>query len=221
MKRIVVFLVAALFSASLSYAQEVSEPDDFGGWGDIQLTKSFDSGLFTSFRAEYRCNSDWTGLDLWFVRPTLGYKFCNWLSAGICYDYLQRPEALQHRGIAFATGTLKSGQLSASIREMYVRTYSFANSRNSEESGASSAGLSVSNTLRSRLMVQYTDPVTDLKPYLSIEMFTWKSWQNTRHYVGTIVPLSDRFNLDLFYLYLTRSAGLAEHVLGAGLNIVL
>ena len=214
MKRTALALLFILLSSCLSTAQETPGSDDSGGWGYVQFNKSFHNGVFSSLRAEYRVAGNWSGLDLWFVRPAIGYKFSDWLSAGVCYDYLQRPEALQHRGLAYVSGTVKSGQLSASLREMYVRTYSFPE-------GADGLPVGVSNTLRSRLNVKYTDPATGLKSYLCIEMFTWKTWQNTRHYVGTLVPLTENCNLDLCYIYLTRSSGLHEHVLGAGLNIVL
>lgn len=222
-------IAAAVFASMLGFsalAQEAGPADDFGGWGDIQLSKNLGGGFYTSLRAEYRCKNGWSDLDFWYLRPTLGYRFTDWLSAGVCYDYKQYRDEVKHCGLAFVTGTLKSGQLTASLREMYVRSYTF------EEVAAvpaiyptpeipASTTVSVSSVLRSRLNVQYSDPKTSLKPYLCIEMFSWKSWQNTRHYVGTIVPLCDRCNLDLFYLYLTRSAGTAEHVLGAGLNISL
>lgn len=195
---VLLFALALCFTAR---AQDAAPADDFGGWGDIQFNKSFSNGAFASLRAEYRCKDNWSNLDFWFLRPSVGYRFTDWLSAGLCYDYRHYPTYDKHCGLAFVTGTLKSGQLTASIREMYVR--------------------SNSNVLRSRLHVQYADPATSIKPYLAIEMFTWESWQNTRHYVGTVFPLCDNCSLDLFYLYLTRSTGTAQHVLGAGLNVTL
>lgn len=213
MKRLVAFFFALALGLS-AMAQESSVADDFGGWSYMQFNKSFKGGLFTSFRAEYRCKDNWSNLDFWFLRPSVGYKFSDNLSAGLCYDYRQYPTCHKHCGLAFVTGTVKSGPLSASLREMFVRSWSFDND-------PASTAVSASDVLRSRLNVQYADPQTHLKPYLCIEMFTWKSWQNTRHYVGTICPLSDSCGLDLYYIYITRSNATAEHVLGAGLNIKL
>lgn len=225
MRRIAAAVFAFMFGF-FALAQETVPVDDFGGWGDIQISKNLGDGFYTSLRAEYRCKNGWSDLDFWFLRPTVGYRFTDWLSAGVCYDYRQYKDEVKHCGLAFATGTLKSGQLTASLREMYVRSYSFEESADvlfiypAPETPAATTVVK-SNVLRSRLNVQYSDPKTSLKPYICIEMFTWKSWQNTRHYVGTIVPLGDSCNLDLFYIYLTRSSGTAEHVLGAGLNINL
>ena len=208
--RRILLLTVLLLSGLTAMAQEPPADDDFGAWGDIQINKSFSSGIFTALRAEYRCCNSWSEMDFWFLRPTVGYKFTDWLSAGLCYDYRQYNEAVRHCGLAFVTGTLKSGQLTASLREMFVRSYSFED-----------AGIMKSNVLRSRLNVQYSEPVTGMRPYMCIEMFTWRNWQNSRHYVGAIIPLAVNCNLDLSYLFLTKSSGAAQHILCAGLNISL
>lgn len=74
-------IAAAVFASMLGFsalAQEAGPADDFGGWSD---------------------------LDFWYLRPTLGYRFTDWLIAGVCYDYKQYRDEVKHCGLAFVTGT--------------------------------------------------------------------------------------------------------------------
>jgi hypothetical protein len=103
-------------------------------------------------------------------------------------------------------GTLKQGNLSVSLRERYIHSWS-------PEIGEQG------DVLRSRLKTQYSIPNSRFKPYLAVEVFTWDKWKKTRHYVGTTYDINNHFEIEGYYIYYTFDGKPAEHVLGIGLNI--
>ena len=203
-------LILVLFPA----AATAQEKDDFGYWTDIQINKSWKDasgvgGPYIGLRGEYRTKNNFQETDIWFIRPTVGYRLNIWLKSDVSYDYCQTASGLQHKFLFSTTGFLKSGPLSVSLREMYVRILSTYSGE-------------WSNFLRSKLNVQYSFPDGGLKPYLAIEMFTWTKWINTRHFVGVSVPLGSWCSADLFYLYLTTAGSVpARHIAGLGLTFDL
>lgn len=204
MKRILFIIL--LIIPLISNAQDI-EHDDFGLWGDIQVNHSWDK-MYCSLRAEYRSKNNSRQTDCWFLRPTIGCKIAPWLKADIAYDYMNKQQGLYHQGLASLTATLKQENLSVSVRERYVFAYS-AETRLS------------SHLLRSQLKVQYNIPNSIFRPYLAVEMFTWRDWQKTRHYAGTLINISANQSIDLFYMYYTFKGKPAEHVIGVGYNITL
>ena len=211
-------LLALLFAALLSFTARAQETDDYGYWTDIQINKAWkdasgSGGPYVGLRGEYRTKERMQATDIWFIRPTVGYRFNSWLRSDVSYDWCHAASGLQHKFLFGTTGTLKQGQLSVSLREMYVRILT---------TGAEGSAGVWSNLLRSKLNVQYTFPGSDLKPYLAIEMFTWTEWMNTRHFVGMAAPLGSRCSVDVFYLYLlTAGSTPARHIAGLGLTFDL
>ena len=207
MKRI--FLLSlTFFSLSLIsiHAQEPAEENTFGGWEFLEVYHGFDnSPWFTSFYFEH-ANYQYKRLESWYARMLFGYKLISWLKTGIAYDYMQEPDYITHRVVAEVTGTLKQDNLTVSVRERYIHSWS----PEVEEQG---------NVLRSRLKVQYTIPETCFKPYLAMEVFTWDKWKKTRHYVGSTYAINKKMEIEGYYIYYTFDGKPAEHVLGIGLNI--
>ncbi|MBR5055953.1 MAG: DUF2490 domain-containing protein [Bacteroidales bacterium] len=211
MKRLTAILAVMILAGFSATAQE---GDDFGSWNHLQFNKAWKDasgvgGPYIGLRGEYRTKERFQATDIWFIRPAIGYRFNNWLKSDVSYDYCQTASGLQHKFLFSATGSLKSGPLSVSLREMYVRILSTYSGE-------------WSNLLRSKLNVQYSFPDGGVKPYLAIEMFTWTKWINTRHFVGVGIPLWSHCSADLYYMYLT-TAGTpqARHIAGLGFNFDL
>lgn len=195
-------LVLLLFLLT-SVLLPVEGNDDFGTWTLIQL--NFNKNNFYSFvRAEYRSKDNMKAMDCWYIQPRVGYKFTSWLKTDVGYYFYKKPGSIEHRPYVSVTGTLKRENLSVSLREKYVYEYN-ATEKTSE------------NVLRSQLKAQYAIPKSIFSPYVAVEVFTWKKWQKTRHYVGTQLNVSRNVSFDLYYMYYSFDGKPSEHVLGAGL----
>ena len=108
-----------------------------------------------------------------------------------------------HVGVTEA-GTLKEGHFTFSLRERYVYDYKVAASKGE-------------NILRSKASISYNIPHTKISPYVAEEMFTWKHWMKTRHYIGTKLSLDKHSTLDFFYMYYTKQdKKFQQHLLGLG-----
>ena len=196
-----------MFTSSVS-AQEQKEDNTFGGWEFFEVNHGFkNSNWYTTFYFEH-ANYQYERLESWYARLIFGYKITGWLKAGIGYDFMQEPGYITHRAVAEVTGSLKQGDLTISLRERYIHSWS----PEMDEQG---------NVLRSRLKVQYAIPESRLKPFLAMEVFTWDEWKKTRHYVGTTYSINKHFEIEGYYVYYTFADKPAEHVLGIGLNIAI
>lgn len=202
-----ILMMAILLNSVTAVAQEKEvEENTFGGWEFFEVYHDFkDSGYFTSFYFEH-ANYHYKRLESWYARLMFGYKFNRWLKADVAYDFMQEPGFITHRAVADLTGTLKQGNLTVSVRERYMHSWS----PEKNEQG---------NVIRSRLKVQYAIPDTRFKPYLAVEVFTWNVWKKTRHYVGTTYKINKAFEIEGYYIYYAFAGKPAEHVLGIGLNI--
>ncbi|MBR5542312.1 MAG: DUF2490 domain-containing protein [Bacteroides sp.] len=200
-------LLFLIFCLSVS-AQEQEENNTFGGWEFFEVNHSFkNSNWYTTFYFEH-ANYQYKRLESWYARLIFGNKITSWLKTGFAYDFMQEPGYITHRAVAEVTGSLKQGNLTVSLRERYIHSWS----PEVDEWG---------NVLRSRLKVQYTIPESPFKPYLAMEVFTWDGWKKTRHYVGTACSINEHFEIEGYYVYYTFVNKPAEHVLGIGLNIAI
>ena len=190
-----------------AHAQEAEQEDNtFGGWEFIELYHGFkDSNWFTSIYFEHD-NYQYRRLECWYTRLTVGYKINSWLKTDVAYDFMMEPDYITHRGVYDITATLKQGNLSVSLRERYIHSWSPSIGKHSD-------------VLRSRLTAQYSIPDSRFSPYLAIAVFTWDVWKKTRHYVATTFEINDHFELEGYYLYYTFKGAPAEHVIGIGLNM--
>lgn len=201
---VIVFLVMC----STLHSQEQEKDNTFGGWEFIEVSHDFkNSNWFTSFYFEH-ANYQYKRLESWYARFMFGYKINNWLKADVAYDFMQEPNYITHRSVVDLTGTLKQGNLSVSVRERYMHSWS----PEVDEQN---------NVLRSRLKVQYAIPNTRFRPYLAVDVFTWDKWKKTRHYLGTTFTLNNHFDIEGYYIYYTFDGKPAEHVIGIGLNIAI
>lgn len=200
-------LILLIFFSIPSYSQE-EEDNTFGGWEFLEVNYGFkNSNWYSTFYFEH-ANYQYKRLECWYARLVFGYKMTNWLKVGIAYDFMQEPEYITHRGVTEIIGSLKQGNLTVSLRERYIHSWS-------PEVGKHS------NVLRSRLKVQYFIPESRFKPFLAMEVFTWDEWKKTRHYIGTTCIINKHFELEGYYVYYTFADKPAEHVLGIGLNITI
>ena len=203
-KYLLVALWALLFPLSLQ-AQEAQEDNTFGGWEFLEVYHDFGKSPFYASIYFEHDNFQYKRLDNWYVRTTVGLKILPWLKADVAYDFLKEPSSYSHRALFNLTGTLKQGNLKASIRERYIHTWTPTTGTQGD-------------VLRSMLKVQYDIPDSRFSPYVAIEVFTWENWKKTRHYVACCYNFSPSVQLEAYYMYYTFNNRPAEHVLGIGLN---
>ena len=201
------FLLIILVIISIqSFSQEKEDNNTFGGWEFFEVYHGFkETNVFTSFYFEH-ANYQYKRLESWYARLMFGYKLNSWLKTDVAYDFMQEPGYITHRAVADLMGTLKQGNVTVSVRERYIRSWSPEINKQG-------------NVLRSRLKVQYAIPDSRFKPYMAMEVFTWDKWKKTRHYVGSTYTINNTFEIEGYYVYYTFEKEPAEHVLGIGLNI--
>ena len=204
-----VILCLCLLALAFPPCLQAQEDNTFGGWEFFEVNHDFGDGpFFGSFYFEHD-NYQYRRLECWYTRTTLGVKILPWLKADVAYDYLQEPSFHTHKALFDLTGTLKQGNLKVAVRERYVHSWTPA---------LGTQG----NVLRSRLKVQYAIPETRWSPYLAVEVFTWgDEWKKTRHYVACNYVISDKVQLEAYYLYYAFNGIPAEHVIGLGVNFYL
>lgn len=186
-------------------AQELPEGWSFGGWEFFEVYHDFgNSPFFGSFYFEHD-NYHYKYFDNWYTRTTLGVKVLPWLKADAAYDFVVTPVDMKHKLLLDLTGTLKSGNFTVALRERYMHTWTHG-------------GGAQSNELRSRLKIQYSIPDSRFRPYLAIEVISWKEWMKTRHYVACNYDFTSWMQLEVYYLYYTHNGRPAQHILGLGLN---
>ena len=209
MKKLLHFITLCLLALAFPPCLQAQEDNTFGGWEFFEVNHDFGDGpFFGSFYFEHD-NYQYRRLECWYTRTTLGVKILPWLKADVAYDYLQEPSFHTHKALFDLTGTLKQGNLKVAVRERYVHSWTPA---------LGTQG----NVLRSRLKVQYAIPETRWGPYLAVEVFTWgDEWKKTRHYVACNYDLSDKVQLEAYYLYYAFNGIPAEHVIGLGVNFYL
>jgi hypothetical protein len=201
-----ILILASLSITNLNAQTEESEDNTFGGWEFFEVYHNFkNSNWFTSIYFEHD-NYQYQRLECWYTRLTLGYKINSLLKTDVAYDFMQEPDYVTDRGVYDITATLKQGNLSISLRERYIHSWSPEVGKHSD-------------VLRSRLKAQYSIPNSRFSPYLAVEVFTWDIWKKTRHYVATTYEINDNFEVEGYYLYYTFAGAPAEHVLGIGLNM--
>ena len=208
--RIIILFLLTLLPAASRQLRAQGEPEgwSFGGWEFVEINHDFgQSPFFGSFYFEHD-NLQYRHFDCWYTRTILGVKLLPWLKTDVAYDFVKEPSRQVHRAIMDVTATLKEGPLKLSLRERYLHSWIPAENRQGNE-------------LRSRLKAQYAIPHSRFSPYLAIEVFTWKDWKKTRHYVACDYDLTRWMQLEAYYLYYTHKEHPSQHILGMGLNFYL
>lgn len=154
----------------------------------------------TRLPAEHRSFEKLAATQSWFLAAAGGYRFLPWLVADIGYEYWQIGGNPFHKAVTAVTGTLRSGNLSTSLRERYE--FCFNNPNHS--------------TLRTRLKVQYSFEKSIFQPYLMAEIFNWSSWMRSLNYVGTEITVNRHNSFDIFYMCHLQAEGPVIHTFGAG-----
>lgn len=180
-----------------------AKADDGGAWLSLQANKGWQKA-YAFARLEHRSNNGFGSTEAIFTSIGGGYKIASWLKADLSYEYWDiNPDLNFHKAVLSGTGSMTKDGLSVSLREKLEFAVNPANS-------------ATSFTLRSRLRAQYSFTDSIFRPYVMSEIFTWKSWIRSLHYVGTELAI-DRHNcVDLFYMYHLPSGGQAVHLLGVG-----
>lgn len=198
----------SLAIAMLLLSSTALPADTFGGWEFIEINHNFKNSKWFITNYTEHDNISYSKFDCAYNRFTTGYNILPWLKFGVGYDFIIEPEKrFTHRALAEITGTLKSGNLKASLRERYFHIW--------KPDGQS-------NELRSKLKVQYRIPDSKFSPYLAIEVFTWGTeWKKARHYAACTYDFNSRMQLEWYYMYYAFKDNPAEHVIGIGLNFDL
>lgn len=201
-------LLCCLCFSLPALAQE-AEDNPYGGWEFFEVNYDFKKApLFATFYFEHD-NYKYQLFECYYTRTTFGVKVLPWLKADVAYDFLkERGGIITHKAIFDLTGTLKQGNLKVSVRERYVHSWT------------PSAGTQ-GDVLRSRFKAQYDIPNSRFSPYLAIEVFTWKKWEKTRHYVACCYNFNKTFQLEAYYMYYTFKNAPGKHIFGLGLNVSL
>lgn len=227
--------LAAIAALLLIFPEGARAQDTFSLWSYLTFNTNVGERCYATLRIEDRTD------DLTMIRPIFGVRITPWLKTDIALDQIWK-----HNGspafqqiLLSCTGTLKSGQLSASVRERYICSFKPMGDDftidppgiyGPAESPASSAPtgyysigdgdyFTIGHILRSKLTVSYTADDGVCKPYLAVEVFSWDRWQKTRYYVGSDFKVSDQCTLSPFYMYLTfADKSYGQHTLGFGLQ---
>lgn len=198
-------LMYVLLAPTIGASAQQAEDNTFGGWLFCNVNHDFDNGIYVSGYFEHE-NYHFQRLDSNYFRVSAGYGILPWLKMGVNYVPVYEPgNSWLHYGEVDLVGTLKSGNLKVSIRERY--RYGFTNGK---------------NELRSRLKVAYSFPDSKFGIYLAPEVFTWgNEWKKTRHYAGGTFGITDKIQLEAYYMYYAFKDSPAENVIGFGVNFDL
>lgn len=204
----IAWVLALLLIPALSARGQEQEDKTLCGWEFVELNHDFGkSPFFGSFYFEHD-NYHYRRFDNWYTRTIVGVKILPWLKAGVGYDFVRGADYLTHNAMLDVIGTLKQGNLTVSIRERLVHSWTPA---------LGTQG----NILRSRLKVQYAIPDTRWSPYLAMEMFSWDGWKRVRNYVACNYNINEKVQLEGYYIYYIFNGAPDRHVIGLGVNFYL
>lgn len=198
-------MLASVVFCEIANAQE-EEDNTFGGWLFTEVNHDFENGMYLTTYFEHD-NYQFSRLECWYNRTSLGIKVLPWLKIGVNYVPVCNPgNQWKHYGEFDVVGTLKSGDFKVSIRERYRHGFTGT----------------ATNELRSRLKVAYSIPNSDFGIYLAPEVFTWgDTWKKTRHYAACTYNVKDWLQIEWYYMYYAFKNEPAEHVIGLGVNFDL
>lgn len=198
----------ALLTAWPAASQTTTE-NDFGIWSSVNVSKQLGGRWEIYLRGEYRTRDLSRSTNLWFVRPGVSYKPLTWLKLTLSYDFLRKPAIWQHRAVFDIAATLKSGNLTCTLRERFIAAYA---PHDNEWSWL----------VRTRATAKYRIADTRFAPYLSFELYANRHWTMMHNFAGVDIDLSHGSSLDVFYMFgLNQSVPRQDHILGLGYNLKL
>lgn len=197
-------LLLCILLLSVSTTQIRAKADDTGIWSSFNLKYNFSPKIYGSTYLEFRSKQNSQRMDCFIARQYLGYNWNSWFKTDIAYDFIKSPSTVHNRFLLSATATLKEGNFSFSLRERYLYDYKVASGKGE-------------NILRSKATISYHISGTNFSPYLAEEMFTWKHWMKTRHYIGIKLKVDKHSSFDFFYMYYAKQGQeTQQHLLGLG-----
>ena len=215
----IIFLLTILLP-TVALAQQERD-NDFGIWGSVDVSYTFKqraadtaakrqpSRWSIGLRAEYRSRDLSRQTNLWFVRPSVGFRATKWLRLALSYDYFKKPTVYQHRLLFDATESLSRNGLTVSLRERFIVAYAPESDK-------------WSWLLRPKLTVKYHIGESRFSPYIACELYVNKHWSMMHNFVGTSVNLGKGSSLDLFYMFgLNNGTNRQDHILGVGYGLKL
>ncbi len=201
-------LVLALLCTLVATAQTTPD-NDFGVWTSVDVSKRLTDRWSVGMRGEYRTRDLSRTTNLWFVRPSVGYKPLPWLALALSYDYFWRPAVAQHRALFDISETYSTGGLTVSLRERFIAAYA-------------PKGRQWSWLFRPRLTVKYRIGETRCSPYIAFELYANRHWTMMHNFAGLQVALGHGSSLDLFYLFgLNNRTARQDHIVGVGYGLKL
>lgn len=204
-KSVIIFCLASFVIFLLPGRAAAGEKDDFGIWQSVLVKSSFSDRWSASMWFEHRSKNMARDLDCADIMPTVTFKAAPWLGLELASEYVVCQDNVKQITLRPSViFTLKSGDLSLSLREMAYMEHYF---------GCQGCDW----TLRSRLKASYSNPSSPFKPYASSEVFVSDHWEKTRHYLGTEWRFGKHSALDVFYMYyIMAGKEWQRHVLGLG-----
>ena len=196
-------------------------------WSSISAEKKITKQWNAAAEVEYRSLPEFDGTDrvsigistdyqiLPFIKVDAGYTFMN------CYskdritaknNFIPSYWYARHRTFVSATGKIKFGMFSISLRERWQYTYRPEKSvPKFEADGETPKADEVvkgkgTNVLRSRLLVEYNIKPIKLSPYASVEMYhSGSGLDKTRYTVGAQYKITKKHSVEAYYRYQDRS----------------
>lgn len=190
--KVFVLSVFLLFVSSfLLHAQK----KDFTTWTNLGLEYKLRSAFAVSAALEWRTKDDFGKTDRWGLQVGGSYKPLSFLKLGAGYETHYRNRGtdgwkFRHRYHVDGTLSARVQRVKLSLRERFQHTFD---------------GYEDEFRMRSCAKVAYDIPKCKLEPYASVEMYN--GLNRTEHFGvkrmryrgGITLPLSERWEADLFY----------------------
>lgn len=196
-------------------------------WSSISAEKKITKQWSAAAEVEYRSLPGFDGTDrvsiglsadyqiLPYVKVDAGYIFMNchseerWTAKK---NFIPAYWYFRHRTFVSATGKMKFGMFTISLRERWQYTYrpeksvpKFEADGETPKADEVVKGKGI-NVLRSRLLVEYNIKPIKLSPYASIELYhSGKGLDKTRYTVGIQYKITKKHSVEAYYRYQDHS----------------
>ena len=217
--RLISLLLAVLLPA-VTFAQQERD-NDFGIWSSADFSYRFKhhvgdtvsqrqpSRWSVGLRLEYRTCDLSRKTNLWFVRPSVGFRAAKWLQIALSYDYFCKATVGQHRALLDFTESIAREGLTVSLRERFIVAYAPDSDK-------------WSWLVRPRLTARYHIGGTRLSPYMAFELYANRRWTMMHNFAGMGINLGKGSSIDLFYMFgLNRGTTRQDHIAGIGYGLKL
>jgi long-subunit fatty acid transport protein len=233
-----------------------AQSDDFGMWYELGAEKKLSQKWSMGLEGEFRTRNNTKTADRWSAGINAEYKITKGLKAAAGYMFLYDNNAEEltwknslpnkwtpsywgsrHRLFLQLSGSIKTGNLSFSLRERWQYTYrpeaqdkkyNFKWNEDANDNAYISGYTMESvkgkgkNVLRSRLQVDYDIPRCKFEPFANVEMFNDNGGiAKMRYQLGTDYKIKKRHVLSLTYRYQTVNSNDDDnegncHMIGLG-----